>query len=517
MNADTFTHIPLKDLTLSQTSSQIERRKHFDKAAIAELAASLKTAGLVNPILTRRVNGHFEIVAGERRFLAAGIAGLEEIPATVRDLSDQQVLELQLIENLQREGLHAIAEAEGYETLMQQHGYTADELADKVGKSKAYIYARLKLTALAKPARKAFYDGKLNASTALLLARIPVESVQLQALNDITQSRFGEEVMSFREAAEHIHAEYMTRLDQAGFPTGSAELVPAAGACGPCPKRTGNQPQLFDDIKSADVCTDPTCFKAKREAWARTQLADAESKGKTVIAGKEAKKLAPYGSQSSVKGHVKLTERCYEDPKNRTYKQILGKDVEVKLLQDPESGQVIEIVSDSIAKAGIKAAGVKPYSSGGSGTQSAAEKKAKLERRVRQKLFAEVREKYPAVLARRDLEAIACGFFHEMQHETRKQLMALWLWEPVKKGYQTDHEKPFAAGVVALKDVELTKLLFDCVFICDLQVSTWSDAKPLVLLAAAKRFRVDEAKIRREITNAAITKKPAKKKVGKKK
>jgi ParB/RepB/Spo0J family partition protein len=465
MNADTFTHIPLKDLTLSQTSSQIERRKHFDKAAIDELAASLKTAGLVNPILTRRVNGHFEIVAGERRFLAAGIAGLEEIPATVRDLSDQQVLELQLIENLQREGLHAIAEAEGYETLMQQHGYTADELADKVGKSKAYIYARLKLTALAKPARKAFYDGKLNASTALLLARIPVESVQLQALNDITQSRFGEEVMSFREAAEHIHAEYMTRLDQAGFPTGSAELVPAAGACGPCPKRTGNQPQLFDDIKSADVCTDPTCFKAKREAWARTQLADAESKGKTVIAGKEAN----------------------------------------------------EIVSDSIAKAGIKAAGVKPYSSGGSGTQSAAEKKAKLERRVRQKLFAEVREKYPAVLARRDLETIACGFFHEMQHETRKQLMALWLWEPVKKGYQTDHEKPFAAGVVALKDVELTKLLFDCVFICDLQVSTWSDAKPLVLLAAAKRFRVDEAKIRREITNAAITKKPAKKKVGKKK
>jgi ParB/RepB/Spo0J family partition protein len=298
----TARRLPIANLQLSRTPAQGERRQHFDKDKLQELAASIKsTGGLIQSIVVRPVqiirteglNGlivagktyfspdeaekvahnKFEIVAGERRYLAAKLAGLTEIDCSVRDLTDEQVEEIQLVENLQREDLHELAEAEGYEAL-QKRGHSIDEMADKVGKSKATIYARMKLLALCKDARKAFYAGKLSASTALLLARLVGEDVQKKAMKEIIEDRrFGDGPMSYREAAEHIHENYMLRLDDAGFPTQDATLVPAAGTCGACPKRTGNQPELFGDIKNADVCTDSACFKTKREAFA---MADAQ-------------------------------------------------------------------------------------------------------------------------------------------------------------------------------------------------------------------------------------------------
>lgn len=258
------TTIPIASIKLSQTESQIQRRKRFVKAEIDELAKSIKSNGLINPILVRRKPGvdvAYELVAGERRYLAAKQV-TEEIDATVRELTDEQVLEIQLIENLQRVDVHPLQEAEGYEQLMKKHGHKAEELGDKVGKSEAYIYARLKLLALCKEARAAFYDGKLNASTALLVARIPVESLQREALKDIIDPR---DPMSAREVADYVQREFMLRLSDAPFPTDVDNFVPGARKCGECPKNTICQPQLFGDVKggSAGVCTDTTCFKAK--------------------------------------------------------------------------------------------------------------------------------------------------------------------------------------------------------------------------------------------------------------
>src|SRR5690606_14398087 len=124
----------------------------------------------------------YEIIAGERRYRASKLAGRTTIPAIVREISDLEVLELQIIENLQREDLHPLEEAESYEALLEQHkadpDYSVDLIAAKLGKSRAYIYARLKLCALRPAARKAFYAGTLTASTALLLARIPAPELQ---------------------------------------------------------------------------------------------------------------------------------------------------------------------------------------------------------------------------------------------------------------------------------------------------------------------------------------------------
>lgn len=264
-------------------------RKRFDQAALEELANSIKQSGLGQPILVRPlanidsdVPDRVEIVAGERRYRASKLAGLTTIPAMVRDMTDAEVLEFQLVENLQREDVHPIEEAEGYERLMKEHKFTADECAEKVGKSRSYIYGRLKFCALADNVRTAFYEGKLNASTALLIARIPVHALQIKATSEII-SWNGSDTMSYRRALEHIQDRYMLELQSAPFSIRDAKLVPGAGACDACPKRTGNQPELFKDVDSADMCTDPDCFAAKHQAGNEKTLSVATKKGTPII------------------------------------------------------------------------------------------------------------------------------------------------------------------------------------------------------------------------------------------
>lgn len=284
-----FGNIPLACVIPSKTNP----RKHFDEISIAELAESIKQHGVAQPILVRPLPTTedmidcVEIVAGERRYRASKLAGLESIPAIVRELTDVQALEIQVIENLQRQDVHPIEEAEGYHQLMKLHNYTADQLAEKVGKSRSYIYGRLKFCALAPAAREAFFDGKLSASTALLVARIPVESLQEHATEELANDG---DPLSYRAAVEHIQDRYMLKLDRARFSIADAKLVKAAGSCEACTKRTGNQPILFKDV-DANICTDPNCFASKSRAHDDKTLAVAQKKGIPVYEGEEAEKF----------------------------------------------------------------------------------------------------------------------------------------------------------------------------------------------------------------------------------
>jgi ParB/RepB/Spo0J family partition protein len=284
-----FGNIPLACVIPSKTNP----RKHFNDVGLEELASSIKQHGVAQPILVRPLPTTedmidcVEIVAGERRYRASKLAGLESIPAIVRELTDVQALEIQVIENLQREDVHPIEEAEGYDQLMKLHGYTSDQLAEKVGKSRSYIYGRLKFCALAPAARDAFFDGKLSASTALLIARIPVESLQAHATEELANDG---DPLSYRAAFEHIQERYMLKLDRARFPIADAKLVKAAGDCDACPKRTGNQPMIFKDV-SADICTDPNCFASKSRAHDDKTLAAAQKKGIPVYEGEEAEEF----------------------------------------------------------------------------------------------------------------------------------------------------------------------------------------------------------------------------------
>jgi ParB/RepB/Spo0J family partition protein len=488
--------ISLEQLQVSGTESQAQRRKHFDKAAMAELTDSIKKVGVVQPIIARPVNGHFEVVAGERRLIAAKAAGLSEIDVNVRPFTDEEVLEIQLIENLQREGLHPLAEAEGYEKL-QGYGHSADEIADKIGKSKAYVYSRLKLTELGPAAREAFYRGELTASTALLLARIPVASVQRDATGKITKGRFDGAPMSFRDARDFIEREYMLRLTDAPFPTGNADLLPKAGACGACPKRTGNQAELFADVKSGDVCTDPVCFKLKREAWAKLQIAQAKETGRKVIVGAQAKEIAPHGDHSFAQGFTRLDDKCWDDPKRRTYKQILGKEAQPVLVQLPKGGDLVELVQKSDAIKKLKADGViKPLEQPRHVSQSASNK---AETAFREALFLAIHAKAPKKLSREILETV---IEHELDciGELPNALTKAWGWDADTHNLDS------------LSEPQLNQFLFELCVVEELNMSAYAQTPKLLNLA--KSMKIDTKKIRKEVAAAA---KPAKKAKAKKK
>jgi ParB/RepB/Spo0J family partition protein len=169
--------IPLDQVQLSETNT----RRDYENGGMPELVESVKAKGIVQPILVRPVAatskkaGHWEVVAGHRRVVAARKAGLDHIPALVRELTDQEALELQVIENLHREDLHPLEEAEGYRRLMKDHGYTVERLAGAVNKSTKYVYDRVKLLALIPEAKRLFFAGKFEAAHAIILARLKPE------------------------------------------------------------------------------------------------------------------------------------------------------------------------------------------------------------------------------------------------------------------------------------------------------------------------------------------------------
>lgn len=269
-------------------------RKRFNEDKLQKLAANIKEVGIIQPILIRPVTPTaeapepFEIVAGERRWRASGIALLDIVPTITRNLTNSQAREIQILENLQREDPHPMEEAEGFQELMLQAGYTADQLVVKLEVSRSYIYGRLKLCALTTEVREKFLDNVISASTALLIARVPVPALQIKALADISAPYQGTgEPMPYRAALRHIQERYTVDLTRALFKLSDATLLPLAGACTKCPKKTGNQPEVFGDIKSADVCTDPDCYAEKRMAHDTLTIAAASKTGVPVYEGVE--------------------------------------------------------------------------------------------------------------------------------------------------------------------------------------------------------------------------------------
>ncbi len=152
--------------------NQAQPRRSFDEGKMQELAESIKSRGMLQPLLVRALDDHFEIVAGERRWRAAQMAGLEMVPVLVGDYSDKEVMELALIENLQREDLNPIEEAEAFRRLIEEFSLTQEEVAKAVGKGRATIANSLRLLSLAQDVKRLVADGKLSAGHAKVLASL---------------------------------------------------------------------------------------------------------------------------------------------------------------------------------------------------------------------------------------------------------------------------------------------------------------------------------------------------------
>ena len=155
-------------LPISQVEScSSQPRKHFDEASLAELADSIREHGIIQPLTVRKLaSGYYQIIAGERRWRAARLAGLQEVPVIVMEADDRKAAELAMIENLQREDLNPIEEAAGFQSLMETYHMTQEEAASRVGKSRSAVANALRLLSLTPPVAKLVEEGKRSAGHA---------------------------------------------------------------------------------------------------------------------------------------------------------------------------------------------------------------------------------------------------------------------------------------------------------------------------------------------------------------
>ena len=180
---------------LSQIEPNKEQpRKMFDEDALIELSESIKQYGVLQPLLVQKKEDYYEIIAGERRWRAAKLAGVKEVPVVIKDYSDQEIMEIALIENIQREDLNPIEEAQAYQRLIKDYKLKQDEIAEKVSKSRATITNSLRLLKLDKRVQEMVMEGKLSNGHARTI--ISVEDKDKQFM--IAQKIFDEK-LSVRE------------------------------------------------------------------------------------------------------------------------------------------------------------------------------------------------------------------------------------------------------------------------------------------------------------------------------
>jgi len=212
---DRIHEIPVREVS----PNPYQPRRSFDEAKIEELAASIKEYGVLQPIILRRLAGGYQLVAGERRFRAVKKIGLETIPAVIRDIQEERLMEIALIENLQREDLNPIDEALAYSQLMKDFGLTQEQLAEKLGKSRSQIANYARFLQLSDHCRKLLADGEITAGHAKVLAGVEDLIFQAEIADLIVR-----EELSVRQTEEMV--EHRTRRQTKKRNKGSEALPP---------------------------------------------------------------------------------------------------------------------------------------------------------------------------------------------------------------------------------------------------------------------------------------------------
>lgn len=400
--------------------SPLNPRKNFDQQAMAELAESIRTKGVLQPVLLRpapnfrlvtgkngkrqgwfwenlkdqilfgfstdqkkaEANPPLELVAGERRFRAAKLAGLKAIPAVVRELSDKDALEAMVIENEQRADVSPMEKADGYHALIAKHGVGLEILAARVGKAPSTIRGLLKLRALPLRAREALDAGEISSSVAQLIGRVPSEALREQLTlhvlageehwhgglddRDVAVNRnLGIEPLSYRQVKELVARSLMVELKGAPFSRKALDLVPGAGSCDECPYRVGNlqqaDPEGYEGCR-ADVCTSPDCYQRKVAAHREKLLAKARKQGVEVVG--EVGAAGMFSTDGALLGSS-WTDLEASFPNGKTppvtYRELIGRQVEPHTMAavDPR-GKLRYLVPTKQAEKALIAGGLLP-------------------------------------------------------------------------------------------------------------------------------------------------------------
>lgn len=505
------------------SESPSNARTHYDEQELNALAETIRGVGVMQAILVRpiaygsgvalKLNDKevqaYEIVFGHRRFRASKIAGETHIPAIVRELTHAQATQLQTIENVQREDLGPLEEADAYQNYIRAHGVSKDQLAKELGLSRSYVYGRLKLLTLPDAVQAALRAEEIDTEVAGYIARLHTPKLQEKALAALASQHLDMEdggKRSVRRIREFLREKYTLKLKEALFNTEDAELLPAAGACTTCPKRSGNAPEYADMLQADPVthynqfkgepnlCTDPECFDAKKKAHLAVEAGKLEAKGKTVIAGNKARTLV------SATGEVKAGYIALKDVKAELAKAAKVKgaapapQVQTVLIQDPRGGKTIEVVKEEDLKAAGVKVKAKPKNDGRydyaaaersrKEAESARAAQAAIETKGNVALLTAVRAAAAGVpRSAFDLQMVAAVTLGGVGWRDRQPLAAL-------QGFKDFEKLRKAVGQMPVE--KITTLLLDCALIANVQ-STGNphDDKPEALLAAAKHYGIE--------------------------
>jgi len=508
--------IPLERIRESSSNP----RRVFDDCQLRELAANIQLHGVLQAILVRPspdgADGMYELVAGTRRFRGSKLAGKNTIPATVRNLTDAEAQELRLIENLQRSNIHELDEGIGYRSLidLRPDFYTVETIAAQVAKSPSYVKGRISLTELMPTAQTAFYDGRLTVAHALEIARLQPRDQEKalmecfpghRSTGSILKDRKAE-ALTVRQLREWIEREIHLDLKNAPFDTEDANLLPAAGGCSACPKRTGNNPLLFPEIKNRSLCTDPVCHQAKIQAFVQLRV------GPLV---REGKKPVQISESPSWQVHTKAPNTLYEGQYRRADREGECPHTQVALVVDGrKAGTVMHVCTDEKCKTHRQFSHYEI-------SPKEREQRRKLalavrvQKEVRSRILRAVRQKLPRALARADFEMVALDYFRRLGHDNHHRLFQVYDWEEKKTktswgGNSVDHEKLAEARIHAMTAADLNRFVVTCALVPDLYCPGYSSAETLSkeasLMRTAVRYKVDASKITAIVT-AELSKK----------
>lgn len=276
-SSDTVVPILLPLIVESPFEPQARRRARFILDDIDSLGNSIKIHGLAQPIVVRRVwrdsIERFEIVFGERRFLAAKRKGLKTINCFVRDLSDAEVLELQYEENHRRMTNEPLDDAFLFKFLMEKEGYSETQLADRLGTSQKNVTNKLKLNDLIEEAITALAGKVLPLKHAYYLSKFP-PSTQKEIVTAGFAYKYGDKdegAASYDEFKQEVEENILRRLQNAPFDPEDERLHLKNLKCSECKERTGFEPRLFDEVNKGDSCLNKTCFQYKTNVHLRLQ------------------------------------------------------------------------------------------------------------------------------------------------------------------------------------------------------------------------------------------------------
>ncbi|HMI01830.1 MAG TPA: ParB/RepB/Spo0J family partition protein [Pedobacter sp.] len=269
-------------------TSPLNPRKSFDESELQELAESIKKLGVIQSITVRNhPDGGYELICGERRYRASLLAGLAEIPASIRDLSDSEAMELMVTENLQRKDVHPLEEAEAFQYMLDKMGYDIASTAARVAKPESYVSRRLQLTKLIPELKDSFKSDKITIGHADLLCRIDVSDQQYWNTNNLNGFNGAGTV---KELKNHLNYRVEKKLATAQFDT----TIPFAEtiACSLCPANSAYNSSLFPDKAENAICHNSACFNRKTETKFTNDLEEALTNPNILL-------VETYGSDES--------------------------------------------------------------------------------------------------------------------------------------------------------------------------------------------------------------------------